>query len=470
MPLTLLYLGGALEKAGYRSRLLDMRVERYNDIDLGEADCVGISAQTGHQILYGLEFAKYVREKDPDIPIIWGGVHPTMLPEETAQNEYVDIVVRGEGEATLVELVQKIKAGDPLESVRGITYRIKDQIRTNPDREFIDLNTLPIDLPYDSLKLDKYPLIKQGRLPVHTSRGCPHRCGFCYTTFFHKRRYRYKTPERVLDEIEYLLGKFHLKSVSFEGEDEFFIIKKRVQEICQGLIERKIDVGWWSFCRFDHFSKFDRDFIKLLDKSGCSELTFGGESGSQRLLDLMQKDITPDMMIITVEKLNGFRILPIVSFMCGIPTETIEDLELTFQIIERLFETNSKVTCNAISIYTPFPGTPMYYLAIQHGFNPPTTLEDWGNFEFRRFRAPWFDKKYVSLLETLNTLTRFWLTYSDEHDVPGPLRLEYGKFPYSIAYKILAFSARRRFKHRFFRFPIEWRLVDRWLELVRGYF
>jgi len=466
IPLVLPYLGGALDKSEYKPKLLDMSVEKYDGVDLNNVICVGISCLTGHQILYGLEFARYIRERDPDVPIVWGGVHPSMLPEQTVENEYVDIVVRGEGELTLPELVQKIESGESVHDVRGITYMDRGQIKSAPDREFIDLNSLPIELPYHLLRLEEYPHFRRGHFNIQTSRGCPHRCAFCYNLSFNKLRYRWKGAERVLDEVEYLVDKFHLKSISFAGDDEFFVIKNRVKEICNGLIKRGIDVKWWAFCRFDDFSKYDKDFIRLLQASGCGELTFGGESASPRLLKLMQKDITPEMMIASVKKLKDFETIPIVSFMCGFPTETKEELYLTFQFMDKLTKINPKIQYNAINTYTPYPGTPLYDVIVNDfGFNSPQTLEEWSRIHHSHFHAPWFDKEYVDFLETLVALTRF-VFYSKEYEIPE----RWNRFPYNVAYRALSFLARTRWKQRFFGFPIEWKIVGKWMRHIRGYF
>ena len=142
---------------------------------------------------------------NPTCPLVWGGVHPTLLPEQTASNDYVDIVVRGEGELIIKDLADAIAANQPLDGVAGITYTVNGAVKSNPDGQIIDLDDIPIDLPYDLLQMDKYPSFKSGRFHIQTSRGCPHRCGFCYNTNFNKNRWRGKSAKRVLDEIEYIL-------------------------------------------------------------------------------------------------------------------------------------------------------------------------------------------------------------------------------------------------------------------------
>ena len=161
-------------------RILDMRLEDYRHYHLGNPVFVGISCMSGMQIRYALEFARYVKTQNLSCPIVWGGVHPTLLPEQTVSHELVDIVVRGEGELIVKDLANRLSNSQPIDTVAGITYKSEGVIKSNPDGEVIDLDAIPVNLPYDLLQTDKYPSIKSGRFHIQTSRGCPHKCGFCY--------------------------------------------------------------------------------------------------------------------------------------------------------------------------------------------------------------------------------------------------------------------------------------------------
>lgn len=301
VPLPLLYLSSALVENGYHCQILDMRLERFEDCDLSNTLCVGISTMTGSMIKYGLEFAKFVRQNSPKTPIIWGGVHPSLVPEETVQSPYVDVVVRGEGEMTLLELVNAIDDNHSLSNIKGITFEENGKVISNPERDFIDLNKIPIKLPYDLFKMDRYNL---EWFPIHTSRGCPHDCSFCYNLSYNRRSFRYKTAERVLDEMEYVLKTFSPKWIDLTWEDNFFVSKDRVRKICEGIIERHLNFNWGSFCRFDYASKYDEDFLKLIERSGCKNLSFGAESGSQYILDsVINKGVTIGQILETIKKM-----------------------------------------------------------------------------------------------------------------------------------------------------------------------
>ena len=176
----------------------------------------------------------------PSCPLVWGGVHPTLLPEQTASNDFVDIVVRGEGELIIKDLANALTENRPIEVVAGITYAINGTIKSNPDGQIIDLDAIPIALPYELLQMDRYPSFKSGRFHIQTSRGCPHRCGFCYNSIFNKNRWRGKAAKRVLDEIEYILKKYpHIKIID-PIDDNVFVDELRVEEICHRTNKQKI--------------------------------------------------------------------------------------------------------------------------------------------------------------------------------------------------------------------------------------
>lgn len=225
VPLALLNLASPLLKEDYKVRILDMRIDNYRDFHVGNPFFVGISTMSGNQISYGLKYAKKIKAEAPNCPIIWGGVHPTLLPEQTVQNNYVDIVVRGEAEETVLELANKLHANQPIDNVKGITYKQNGKIISTPNREFIDLNNLATRLPYHLLSKERYPSLQAGRIHIQTSRGCPHRCSFCYNSIVNRNVWRSTKPEWVLEAIECVNEEFpNLKCIDIV-DDNFFVDK-----------------------------------------------------------------------------------------------------------------------------------------------------------------------------------------------------------------------------------------------------
>jgi radical SAM superfamily enzyme YgiQ (UPF0313 family) len=461
VPLALLHIAASLKQEGFSVRIIDMRLEDYRHVQVGNPFFVGISCMSGLQIKYALEFAKHVRTQNASCPLVWGGVHPTLLPEQTAINDYVDIVVRGEGELIIKDLANALALNRPLDDVAGITYTINGTIINNPDGKIIDLDAIPVALPYELLQLEKYPSFKSGRFHIQTSRGCPHRCGFCYNSVFNKNRWRGKSAKRVLNEIEYITKKYPNIKIIDPIDDNVFVDEYRVKEICQGLLDRKLGVQWRANCRFDYLANYDKDFLELIAKSGCVELDFGGESGSERLQQLICKDVTADEMLRSVGNLRRWapNIEPYVSWMSGLPGETDEDLAETFDLMDRMREVNPKTQHYGIFVYTPFPSTVMQYLPSE--FTPPQSLEEWGRIEVFHFDPPWHSKKQIEKLHTISAVTR--LAFYPES------RIKERGLPYKLAYATMNNIEKYRWRHRNFGFPIELKIVDAVARKLKGF-
>lgn len=461
VPLALLHIAASLRQEGFKVRILDMRLEDYRNFEIGTPIFVGISCMSGLQIKYALEFARRLRMQNHNCPIVWGGVHPTLLPEQTASNSYVDVVVRGEGELVIKDLANALASNQPLDNVLGITYCSDGVIKSNPDGKLIDLDTIPVDLPYDLLQMERYPSVKSGRFHIQTSRGCPHRCGFCYNGLFNKNKWRAKRAERVLDEIEYVLEKFPQVKIIDPIDDNFFVDEERVKQICNGILERKLDVQWRANCRFDYLSTYDKGFLELLEKSGCVELDFGGESGSEHLQELICKDVTAKQMLQSVENLKRWApsIEPYVSWMSGLPGETNEDLNQTFDLMDKMSKVNPKTQHYGIFVYTPFPSPLTRALPAQ--FSPPQSLEDWGSIHVFHFDPPWHSNAQVAKLHTISAVTR--LAFFPQ------ARIKERTLAYKCAYTIMNRIEKYRWKHRYFGFPVELKIVDAVARKAKGF-
>lgn len=461
-PYSLLPLAAVLLQNKHTVRIVDSQVEDYRSVDPANYDLVGISTLSGPQIKSALEIATYVRNKAPHIPIVWGGVHPSLTSKQTIQNSYVDIVCKGEGEQTLIELVDALENKNPLSIVKGIIFKNSNgEIFETPDREFINLNELPM-LPYHLLKLDKYSEFKRkpSLIYMESSRGCPHRCGFCYSVAMHKRKWRCKTADRVVNEMEYFLRTYTVDEIWFT-DDEFAASEKRVLEIANEIIKRNIKVKWVLNSRFNYATKYDKDFLDILKKSGCHILAFGGESGSQRVLDFIKKDITIEDMKNTVINLSNNGIGCGVNFMAGFPGETKEDIFKTFSLIDELVNINPNIGIASIMIFTPLPGTYLYDVACQNGFKSPDTLEKWGDYRYNDIdNLPWVSSEIKSLLRTISLLTRFDFTSTKYR---GAGILENRKI-LKIAHRLLWKLANIRWRYKYFSLAFEWRIVDIFLK------
>lgn len=410
-PWSSLYAASFLVKEGYDVKIIDEWTEpvKWKDILIKDLKknpiCAGASVLTGYPIKGSLEFSKIVKENS-DIPVVWGGTHPSIFPEQTLEDPLIDIVVKGEGEITFLELVKNLEKDKNLSGIKGVWYKKDGKIIPNPDREPIDINT--IEVPYHLINVEDY-ILKHGKkvresersFDVFSSRGCPHRCAFCYRL---DRGWRPLKAERVVKEIAFLAEKYKIDAISFK-DDNFFVDAKRVGEICNGLTKGKTDIKWRSNCRANYFAKYSDEFIDVLVKSGCTKVTFGIETGSPKIMELINKDVTYDDVMKTSEKMKKHNIDVGYYFVVGFPHETKEDMVLTYKLMKKLLDENKSAETYLFR-YTPYPGTTFYEETIKLGFEPPKTLRGWTKHEFDKLKTPWLSKKDLVFLERSQSIIK----------------------------------------------------------------
>jgi len=464
-PMGLLYIAQALRKINIDVSIFHMGTDNIKRFKPENYLFVGITMLTGDMIRNSLSFARLIKNFNKEIPIVIGGVHPTLLTEESLQNELIDFVIKGEGEKAVQELAACLSNKTDISGIKNLAYKDSNgNVIVNPEREFIDMETeLDFDLPYELLSF--YSKSSMTGVAVHTSRGCPYRCGFCYNVVVHDRKYRYKSSERVLEEIEYLYNKYNIKTISFTSEDEFFIYPDRVYEILQGIIQRGIKVNWFAFCRFDNFlrgvDRFGQDFIDVIKKSGCINLTLGSESGSQRILDeIVIKDSTIEDILRGVEILRKAKIPHQSNFICGYPTETEADLNATLNLIDKLNYNNPYIS-TGLGKLVPVPGSSIYdLLKRDYPLEAPSSLEEWGEFPVDNYSADsmtWISKEHRKRCHIYSTIAGFayakdFRSYQDYKDWIA--NYDTGMWPGLIDYIVLKMQT-WRYKNKFFKFMIE---------------
>jgi radical SAM superfamily enzyme YgiQ (UPF0313 family) len=403
LPLSILSVASTLPD--YDLLLIDERIENNALSNLekksSNAICVGVSAMTGRQILGGLEASKTAKNYTQ---VIWGGIHPTLQPQQTLCNSNIDIVVRGEGELAFPEVVKALETGSDLSKIRGIGFKGKrgEKIITQ-DRNFADMNTLP-ELPYHMLDVEKYITQREGFsrcLNLQTSRGCPHDCSFCINPVYNKRRWRGFSAYKMVDITEKLKNRYKINGIIYQ-EDNFFANIQRVLEFCRILQERNLDIGWKANCRISYLVDKDLSFFCVLEKSGCRVLQFGVESGSDRILGILRKGITVEQVTMVNRKLARANIKCRYNFMIGIPGETYEETKMTLRFIQTLKKQNRNLESCFLNIYTPWPGTELYWRSIENGFVPPQTLESWSSFNWNETLMPWIDKKTAKTMKNIS--------------------------------------------------------------------
>ena len=350
-PLGLAYLAAYLEREGHEVMILDSRggkedttqTSTYSRFGLSDdkiltkiqsysPEIIGISnmftAYSGdpHRI------AELIKKKWPEIPIVFGGSHPSEFPELVMKDKNVDMVVKGEGEKTFSELLKKLGNKEPLSDVLGLTYREGENVIQNSPRERMeDIDSLPLPARH-LLPMEKYLdatkrndfVMRQPALAMLTSRGCPQKCVFCTVRAVWGRDWAGRHPSSVVDEIEILKEKYGVREVSFLDDDLGRDIP-RLGAICDEIIRRKVDIRWTTPNGVAHWLLNE----KLLDKmkaSGCYRLTFGIESGSKETRKFIKKQVPLEQATRMIAHANKIGLWTICTFILGFPYETKEDM------------------------------------------------------------------------------------------------------------------------------------------------
>jgi anaerobic magnesium-protoporphyrin IX monomethyl ester cyclase len=387
MPLSILFLAESLIEEGFDPVLLDMQVDRFEEAMLDNIVCAGISTLTGEQIQFGLEIAATIRSFSPGIPLVWGGIHPSIIPDQTIRHPLVDYVSVGEGESAFPGLVRALELKSNLDEVGNLVYKKNDTVIHTALAPFIDFNKRN-SLPYDLLSLSKYQT--RTRFEYQSSRGCPHGCLFCYNKGFNQFKWRSKSAPLVLDELEAIRKRFGTEYLFFV-DDEFFIHKQRAFDIVKGMIDRGLKFQWKASIRIDAINRFDEKFLDLIYRSGCYEMPAGAESGSQRMLDLVKKKIKPEDIIQSARHSKKSKIILQYSFMGGFPGDTLENLHKTIDCIDELWKIHPLIKINGLFFATPFPGT------------------EWADIDFiMNYRnLPYIEKSFADQLIVFAFIIRF---------------------------------------------------------------
>jgi len=363
-PLGLAYIASMLEKSGEGVKIIDSLAENYTfddirkEIDIWGADVVGVTSTTP-TFYDALKVAKIAKECNATT--VLGGPHVTFTAKETLSNyPYVDFVVRGEGEFTMLELVESLKKREEPKSVLGLSYRSKSGvIKENPPRPpIMDLDALPIPA-YHLLPMSKYTFQGLRFATMVTSRGCPFQCVFCSSSKICGKKWRGRSAKKVVDEMEFLIDKYKVNCIEFL-DDTFTFDRKRVIKICEEIISRGIDVNWMCSSRVN---LFNRELAFKISSAGCQCVYFGVESGSQRILNLMRKGITLGQAVKAINLAKEAGINTVASFILGMPDESIDEANSTIEFATRLNPDYAQFT-----ICTPYPGTDLYSYAVKNNW------------------------------------------------------------------------------------------------------
>jgi len=420
-PFALLTVAAPLVNEGYKVKIIDQRVDSSWESKLRnelkkKPLYAATSSMSGTQIKFALQISKVIKEEAKEIPVIWGGTHPTILPEQTLENPNIDIVVEGEGEITGLELTKALEENKNLRDIKGIHFKRKDgsQISTGA-REFMNMDDMlptPWELinPEDYIYKDFYMRDVKRTIDIgQTSRGCPYRCGYCCSS--HIRKYwRPMSAKKAVEIIVNDVRRFNLDSIWIR-DDNFFANLERAREICKGIIDEGLDIKWYtSGTRADAINRMSHEQITTFKRAGAEVFKIGAESGSDRILKLINKGCTVKDLHMANMKSKKYDIKPAMSFIGGFPTETYDELMQTIDCMIKVKKDNPAVEVESMCIFTTYPKTGLWPLALKHGLNPPKKLEEWADWGFHDFndrRNPWLtsaDRRRLGNICYMSTL------------------------------------------------------------------
>ena len=388
LPIGLAYLAAVLEKAGYGVTVFDCPALDIDHKTLGgklssfEPDIVGITSVTP-TINSTILTARVAKEACPNARIILGGPHPTFMDSQIlSENADVDVIVRGEGEQTVLELLQVLFGSGDLQTVSGISFRKNGQVIRTSNRPFIqNLDELPRPA-YHYFALSKYQFFGKSILPILTSRGCPFQCSYCVSSRMVGKPFRARDPNLVVDELEWLRDVHRASAFSFY-DDAFTYDKQRAIEICEEIKKRNIGVPWDCQTRVDRIS--EEILVKMRD-ADCQLVSFGAESGCQKILDSINKKTTIEQNERAVKMAKKVGLSVAMSVIIGYPGETPETLKQTFAFVRRTKPDYVYLCCA-----TPYPGTGLRSTLEELGWAMST---DWNRYDMQ---GPVFENPSLSV-------------------------------------------------------------------------
>src|SRR5450631_2624999 len=404
------------------------RIMQY--LETGQFGYVGFTVMPGPQLKQAIPVSRAVREWFPDIKIIWGGYFPTNQFKVVLNSGYVDFVINGPGDHCFPKLITALDNNQPYELIKNLIYKSGDRIVKTIKEDLIEQDNLP-DLPYDKLA-EMYPMdrylgktyLGEKTMAYHSSIGCPFTCSFCAVVPIYEARWKAKSALKVYQDIKYIKDKWGADAIEFH-DNNFFVSEKRTVEFAKLILPEKMT--WWGMARIDTMDKFKDESLALIRMAGCKIIFFGAESGSDKVLQQLDKGGTQtgEQILAFAERLKKFDIIPEYSFVLGTPAPTPEEvmdqIEFDISFIKKVKAINPRTEI-VLYTYSPVPteGSDLYNEVLATGFRYPQTLEEWVNPQWERFDmrknplTPWLRPEMIDRIRNFETvLNGYYPTVSD---------------------------------------------------------
>lgn len=366
-PLSLMYIAAYLEQEGENVDIIDLKLSKRDEntirliveeVKKHNPKFIGTSAFST-DLKDILEMSALLKKEIKDCTIICGGIHISLYTEDLIfKNSPIDVGVIGEGEETFNEIIKTTRNNGNIGGIKGIAYLKGSKLLKNEKRVLMNMNKMPmpsfnkVDMKF-YLKPTMYAVrgVPLSAFYIFSSRGCPFRCTFCSNSAIYGRNIRYRDYMKVADEVEALVRKYGADGF-YIYDDTFTFYRQYVINFCSELIKRKLKVVWACQTRVD---KVDYELLKLMKEAGCIQIDFGVESGSQRQLDILQKDTTTEKILEAFENCKKAGIRQFANFMINIPDETEEDIEYLKKFVAKI-----KPNVVVFNVLSPLPGSPLY--------------------------------------------------------------------------------------------------------------
>jgi len=464
-PESVLSIAALPHAKGYDVTILDLRVlASWEDVlkkylEDARPICVGITSLTGPSLRDLLICIKIIKQVDSTIPVIFGGVHATLLPEQSLAVNGIDIVVKGEGDYTFFNLIKVFEKNtleealrnDVLNSVLGVYYYNENILFFTGEALMVNsLDELP-DSPYDLLDLPKYNAADLGNgisASFQTSRGCPFACKFCGNEILQKRKMRMLSVIKIVSKIKMFQDVYGYNSFVFV-DDLTIASRRHFVEFATALAAIRPKIRWTSTgIRANLISKLNVGDMKLLWESGCRSLDIGIETGSERILKYINKADTKDNMLKANKILSVLPFKTKYTFIIGYPTETDSERNETIDFFLQLQKDNRYIY-PMFFVFLPIVGTLLYDEVVSAGFKQPSTMEEWIDMD----STSWFHKH------------ENWIPNSKRHELSMIMiaslfcsqsaKVKFTTFLGRLAFLLYHPIAKLRFRHKYFKFPIE---------------
>jgi len=424
LPLSLLYVAVDSLKAGFAVDIVDARLcpdswqEEISSKVTPNTILAGVSVITGTPVSSALKITRWLKQHYPSLVTVWGGPHANFNPGDILAENSVDYVISGYGSRPLSQLARSIiTPSRNISAINGLSYR------NHADGAFVTLPPEPLfeyhdfrDIPYLLFEpfMDQYgQLDRSDRVfPLYSTLGCPYNCSFCSSPRLYRdipKKYELIPPVEVADHVEYLVTRFQASYIYFIDDDSFVDLS-HVAAIIDAITQRglKVKLGFRG-ARIDEIKKMDDRYLARLSRAGTDILHIGAESGSQRMLDLMGKNLKVNEIIEVNRKLAQHpQIKAAYNWIIGLPGETLEDLAATRSLVLQLVQDNPTAIIFPPNKYRPLPGTALYAAAVQHGYSPPKRQEEWGNVEVEGdFTPPWYTPQFAATVNMMQVAAYF---------------------------------------------------------------